>query len=105
LVCRPSQPETGSADPGAHAAGSAAKPERLLMRASILSPDLPPQFQVFTAPQGPANDGYAEIMLGGLKTACLSRDQLSRLMLTDCLKARQLEHHVPKLVFAANGHA
>jgi exopolysaccharide biosynthesis WecB/TagA/CpsF family protein len=73
------------------------------MRAAI--PTLLPQFQVFTAPQSAANDGYAEILLGGLKTACLSRDELARLMLVDCLKARQAEHHAPKLVFAANGHA
>ncbi len=75
------------------------------MRASIHSPELPPQFQVFTAPQAAANDGYAEILLGGLKTACLSRDALARQMLVDCLNARRAEHHSPKLVFAANGHA
>jgi len=65
---------------------------------------LPPQYEIFTAPQAPANDGYAEIMLGGLKTACLSRDELTRLMLVDCLKARGQEIHPPKLVFASNGH-
>jgi exopolysaccharide biosynthesis WecB/TagA/CpsF family protein len=75
------------------------------MRASIQSPGLPPQFQVFAAPSAVANDGYAEILLGGLKTACLTRDALCRLMLVDCLAARQAESHPPKLVFASNGHA
>jgi exopolysaccharide biosynthesis WecB/TagA/CpsF family protein len=66
---------------------------------------LPPHYAVFAAPKAPANDGYAEIMLGGLKTACLSRDELTRLMLVDCLKARSETLHSPKLVFASNGHA
>lgn len=75
------------------------------MRASIQSPDLPPQFEAFTAPAHAANDSYAEIVLGGLKTACLSRDAMARLMLTDCLAARRTDIHPPKLVFASNGHA
>ena len=75
------------------------------MRVSINSPELPPQFEVFTAPQFAANDGYAEIMLGGLKTACLTRDEMARLMLADCLAARRTDIHPPKLVFASNGHA
>jgi exopolysaccharide biosynthesis WecB/TagA/CpsF family protein len=75
------------------------------MRASIQLPDLPPQFELFQPPQGAANDGYAEIMLGGLKTACLTRDEMARLMLADCLEARRHEVHPPKLVFASNGHA
>ena len=42
---------------------------------------------------------------GGIKTACLSRDGLARMMLADCLaRARDPERH-PKLVFAGNGHA
>ena len=65
---------------------------------------IPNQFQVFSPPKGAANDGYAEIILGGLKTACLTRDELARLMLVDCLKARTVEVHAPKLVFASNGH-
>ena len=75
------------------------------MRASIQLPDLPPQFEIFQPPQGAANDGYAEVMLGGLKTACLTRDEMVRLMLADCLEARRREVHPPKLVFASNGHA
>ena len=75
------------------------------MRASIQLPDLPPQFEIFQPPRSAANDGYAEIMLGGLKTACLTRDEMARLMLADCLEARRREVHPPKLVFASNGHA
>jgi len=75
------------------------------MRASIQLPDLPPQFEIFQPPQGAANDGYAEIMLGGLRTACLTRDEMARLMLADCLQARRQDVHPPKLVFASNGHA
>jgi N-acetylglucosaminyldiphosphoundecaprenol N-acetyl-beta-D-mannosaminyltransferase len=71
------------------------------MRTAIL----PAQFEMFTAPTAPANDGYAEVTVGGLKTACLSRDEMARLMLTDCLAARRQEVHPPKLVFASNGHA
>jgi N-acetylglucosaminyldiphosphoundecaprenol N-acetyl-beta-D-mannosaminyltransferase len=66
---------------------------------------LPPQYEVFAPPAATANDSYAEILLGGIKTACLTRDELSRLMLVDCLKARTQEIHSPKLVFASNGHA
>jgi len=65
---------------------------------------LPSQYEVFAAPQAAANDGYAEILLGGLKTACLTRDELARMMLVDCLNARHAEFHPPKLVFASNGH-
>ena len=43
--------------------------------------------------------------IGGIKTACLSRDGLARAMLTDCLAARDIAGHHPKLVFAVNGHA
>ena len=53
----------------------------------------------------PANDSYGEVMIGGVKTACLSRDGLARAMLADCFAARQVSGHNPKLVFAVNGHA
>ncbi len=66
---------------------------------------LPSQYEVFAAPKGAANDSFAEILLGGLKTACLTRDALARQMLVDCLKARDEKVHPPKLVFASNGHA
>jgi exopolysaccharide biosynthesis WecB/TagA/CpsF family protein len=52
-----------------------------------------------------ANDSYSEVTVGGLNTACLSRDGLSRMMLQDCLDARSRKNHQPKLVFASNGHA
>jgi exopolysaccharide biosynthesis WecB/TagA/CpsF family protein len=63
----------------------------------------------FEAPAAPAcaaaNDSYNEVMVGGLPTACLSRDGLARMMLQDCLDARTNENRYPKLVFASNGHA
>jgi exopolysaccharide biosynthesis WecB/TagA/CpsF family protein len=52
-----------------------------------------------------ANDSYSEVTVGGLNTACLSRDGLSRMMLQDCLDARSRKNHHPKLIFASNGHA
>ena len=63
----------------------------------------------FEAPQAPAlnaaNDSYNEVMVGGLATACLSRDSLVQMMLMDCLEARANPSRQPKLVFASNGHA
>jgi exopolysaccharide biosynthesis WecB/TagA/CpsF family protein len=63
----------------------------------------------YEAPQAPApaaaNDSYTEVVVGGLATACLSRDGLARMMLQDCLDARENPHRHPKLVFASNGHA
>ncbi|MBV8976637.1 MAG: WecB/TagA/CpsF family glycosyltransferase [Alphaproteobacteria bacterium] len=47
---------------------------------------------------------YRRVLVGGLATACVSRRQLGRLMVGDCLAARQGRRR-PKLVFAANGHA
>jgi N-acetylglucosaminyldiphosphoundecaprenol N-acetyl-beta-D-mannosaminyltransferase len=47
---------------------------------------------------------YREVMVGGLRTACLSRPQLTKLMLGDCLAACGGKRR-PKLVFASNGHA
>ena len=47
---------------------------------------------------------YREVMVGGIRTACVSRDQMTQLMVGDCLAARSYER-TPKLVFAANGHA
>ena len=52
-----------------------------------------------------ANDSYNEVTVGGIATACLSRDGLARMMLQDCLHARENPQHHPKLVFASNGHA
>ncbi|MEI9995831.1 MAG: WecB/TagA/CpsF family glycosyltransferase [Rhizomicrobium sp.] len=52
----------------------------------------------------PANDQYAEVVVGGLKTACVSREQMTQIMVEDCFVARRREQ-APKLVFASNGHA
>jgi exopolysaccharide biosynthesis WecB/TagA/CpsF family protein len=63
----------------------------------------------YEAPEAPAlaaaNDSYTEVVVGGLATACLSRDGLARMMLQDCLDARGNPNRHPKLVFASNGHA
>ena len=47
---------------------------------------------------------YREAIVGGLKTACLSRGELSALMVGDCFAARSNPRRLPKLVFASNGH-
>ncbi|HXL99306.1 MAG TPA: WecB/TagA/CpsF family glycosyltransferase [Rhizomicrobium sp.] len=47
---------------------------------------------------------YREVKVGGLRTACVSRAQLSELMVGDCLAARGGKR-APRLVFASNGHA
>jgi exopolysaccharide biosynthesis WecB/TagA/CpsF family protein len=47
---------------------------------------------------------YREVVVGGLKTACLSRAQMMSLMVRDCLAAREDSRRRPKLVFASNGH-
>ena len=71
-----------------------------------LAHKLPAAFQ---APASPAleaaNDSYVEITVGGLTTACVSRDGLAQMMLLDCLEARKNPFAQPKLVFASNGHA
>jgi N-acetylglucosaminyldiphosphoundecaprenol N-acetyl-beta-D-mannosaminyltransferase len=51
-----------------------------------------------------AHRAYREVLVGGLRTACLSRPQLTTLMVGDCLAARGGKRR-PKLVFASNGHA
>jgi exopolysaccharide biosynthesis WecB/TagA/CpsF family protein len=57
------------------------------------------------APRVAANDSYAEVVVGGLRTACLSRDGLAHMMLADCLAARRNPERHPRLIFASNGHA
>src|ERR1051326_1759177 len=47
---------------------------------------------------------YREVVVGGIRTACVSRGQLASLMVGDCLAARGGNRR-PKLVFASNGHA
>jgi len=56
------------------------------------------------AAQRPANDPYAEVVVGGLKTACVGRDHMSAMMVDDCFAVRRGQR-APKLVFASNGHA
>lgn len=47
---------------------------------------------------------YDRVIVGGLRTACVSRHQLGGLMIGDCLAARGGQR-APRLVFASNGHA
>ncbi|MBU6298542.1 MAG: WecB/TagA/CpsF family glycosyltransferase [Alphaproteobacteria bacterium] len=47
---------------------------------------------------------YERVIVGGLRTACVSRRQLGGLMVGDCLAARG-GRRPPRLVFASNGHA
>jgi N-acetylglucosaminyldiphosphoundecaprenol N-acetyl-beta-D-mannosaminyltransferase len=66
---------------------------------------LPTSHEAHTRPsRQAANDSYNEVMVGGLATACLTRADLARVMLHDCMDARGTGAS-PKLVFASNGHA
>jgi exopolysaccharide biosynthesis WecB/TagA/CpsF family protein len=47
---------------------------------------------------------FKRVVVGGIQTASVSRDQMGRIMVGDCLAARRGNRR-PKLVFAANGHA
>jgi len=73
------------------------------MRAAVRIPN------AFEAPARPAlaaaNDSYTEVTVGGIRTACLTRDGLAHMMVLDCLAARDDPGRRPKLVFATNGHA
>jgi len=71
------------------------------MRAS----PLPFAFDAAQAAPQPANEPYGEVMVGGIATACISRDGLAQMMLLDCMSARANPQRQPKLVFASNGHA
>jgi exopolysaccharide biosynthesis WecB/TagA/CpsF family protein len=51
-----------------------------------------------------ANDFHAEVVVGGLKTAAVSRQELAFIMVRDCLFARRDKHSSPKLVFSSNGN-
>jgi len=73
---------------------------------NTLAHKIPLEFQTPKAPQlQAANDSYGEVMVGGITTACVSRDGLMQMMLLDCLEARANSGTHPKLVFATNGHA
>jgi exopolysaccharide biosynthesis WecB/TagA/CpsF family protein len=52
----------------------------------------------------PANDPYAEVVVGDIKTACVSRAHMTAIMVDDCFAARR-KPQAPKLIFASNGHA
>ncbi len=51
-----------------------------------------------------ATGRYSEVVVGGLKTARLSRGQMAALMVEDCLAARKTDV-TPKLVFSTNGNS
>lgn len=48
---------------------------------------------------------YNEVIVGGVKIACLSRRELAELMVKECLAARASHAPVPRLVFSANGNS
>ena len=76
------------------------------MRAALSISAIPAQYEAPAQPQlEAAKDSYTEVTVGGIATACLSRDGLARMMLQDCLDARSNPNRQPKLVFASNGHA
>lgn len=52
----------------------------------------------------PARKHYQEVVVGGLKTACLSRGDLMSLMVEQCLARRMSSSQRTRLVFAVNGH-
>jgi N-acetylglucosaminyldiphosphoundecaprenol N-acetyl-beta-D-mannosaminyltransferase len=68
----------------------------------------PAPFEISAAqgnfPGSAANDSYGEVIVGGIKTACLSRGGMGQRMLYDCRAARKTPAR-PKLVFASNGHS
>ena len=47
---------------------------------------------------------YNEVIVGGIRTACIGREQMGRLMVGDCLAARGGRRKA-RLIFASNGHA
>lgn len=47
---------------------------------------------------------YNEVVVGGIRTACIGREQMGRLMVGDCLAARGGRRKA-RLIFASNGHA
>ena len=54
---------------------------------------------------GPPNSlpTYTTVIVGGVRTACISRDGLAELMISDCIAARAQPRR-PKLIFDTNGH-
>ncbi|HSZ74523.1 MAG TPA: WecB/TagA/CpsF family glycosyltransferase [Rhizomicrobium sp.] len=48
---------------------------------------------------------YPEVMVGGLRTARLSRRDMMTMMVAECAAARMNVHALPRLIFTANGHS
>jgi N-acetylglucosaminyldiphosphoundecaprenol N-acetyl-beta-D-mannosaminyltransferase len=48
---------------------------------------------------------YPEVMVGGLRTARLSRRDMMTMMVAECAAARVDKNALPKLIFTANGHS
>ena len=48
---------------------------------------------------------YKEVIVGGVKIACLSRQGLADLMVEECLAARAAPDRAPRAVFSANGNS
>ena len=53
---------------------------------------------------GVTPQSFKTVKIGGVKTACISRADLTNLMLSDCSSARS-QNLSAKLVFDSNGHA
>lgn len=70
-----------------------------LRRRTAARPETPPRNE-----RRGGHRAYREVLVGGIRTACLSRSQLTTLMVGDCVAARGGNRR-PKLVFASNGHA
>ena len=51
-----------------------------------------------------ARQRYSEVIVGGLKTARLSRESMTSLMVDDCIASRRRARK-PRLIFTANGHS
>lgn len=48
---------------------------------------------------------YNEVIVGGVKIACLSRQDLADLMVEECLAARSADAPAPRLIFSANSNS
>jgi N-acetylglucosaminyldiphosphoundecaprenol N-acetyl-beta-D-mannosaminyltransferase len=52
-----------------------------------------------------AEKPYPQVIAGGIRIACVSRADLTRLMVRECVEARSFYGLPPKLVFGVNGQA
>lgn len=55
--------------------------------------------------RAPEPKPYPEVRAGGLRVACIGRADLARLMVQECLSAREGRRAAPKLVLSVNGEA